>query len=65
MMIQAKIILMRTELEKKFVKTKEDFNLQFCNKLTIELEFKMRAELEVAQVLWRKEMDVTMTILAA
>ena len=57
MMIQANINLTRTQLEKKFVKTKEDFKLQFYNELTIEMQNKMRAELDVARTLWKKELD--------
>ena len=46
------------------VKAKEDYKLQLDNELTIKMTNKVRAEVEVARVLWEKELEKTMTTVA-
>ena len=60
-MIKAKLNLMRSDMEMELVKSREVCKLQLYNELTIEMQNKVRAEIEVAQALWRKELDVTVT----
>ena len=48
MMIQAELTLMRAEMEREMVKTKEVYKAQLNNKLSTKLSSMMSAEVEVA-----------------
>ena len=60
-MIKAELNLMRSDMEKEIVKAKEVCKLQLYNELTVEIQNKVRTEIDVAQALWRKELDETVT----
>ena len=64
MMIQAELTLMRAEMEREMVKTKEAYKAQLNNELSTKLSNMMRTEVEVVRGLWEKELETTMTTFA-
>ena len=61
MVIQTKLTLVRTEMEREMLKAKEDYKLQLNNELTIKMTNVMRSEIDVTRALWEKELEITVT----
>ena len=64
-MIKVELDLMRAAMERELVKARDAYKLQLYNELMLEMKNNMRAELDVAQTLWRKGLGVTITTFEA
>ena len=64
-MIKVELNLMRADMERELVKARDAYKLQLYNELMIDMKNNTRAEIEVAQALWRKELEATVTTFAS
>ena len=57
-MIQVELSLMRAEMERELTKAKETFKTQLHMELIVSIQNRIRAELDVARTLWKKELEI-------